>query len=140
MNTMQGIACLLHEDKQVQDRGRQYMQAVGSSASECDTIPGRQCMAAVFYHMKQYDDVIIYLKSIKDYMTGDQFNWNLGTAYAASGNFKEGLEALENIKEFKYRYLIGLEKDTLSLGCSCNSFTNQAAGMLKKQGGLCMDT
>ena len=34
---------------------------VGGSASECDTIPGRQCMAACFFLLKQFDDVLLYL-------------------------------------------------------------------------------
>ena len=42
---------------------------VGSSASECDTIPGRQCMASCFFLLKQFEDVLIYLKSIKSYFT-----------------------------------------------------------------------
>lgn len=44
---------------------QQFFQLVGASASECDTIPGRQCMASCFFLLKQFDDVIIYLKSIK---------------------------------------------------------------------------
>ena len=30
-----------------------------------DTIPGRQCMASCFFLLKQFDDVLIYLNSIK---------------------------------------------------------------------------
>lgn len=44
---------------------QQYFQLVGASASHCDTIPGRQCMAMCFFLLKQFDDVLIYLKSIK---------------------------------------------------------------------------
>jgi hypothetical protein len=47
--------------------------------------------------------MLVFLQSIKSYMTGDQFNWNLGTAMAVSGRFQEGLETLEKIEEFKYR-------------------------------------
>ncbi len=43
----------------------QYFQLVGSSASECDTIPGRQSSASSFFLMKQFEDVLIYLESIK---------------------------------------------------------------------------
>ena len=32
-------------------------QAVGTSPSECDTIPGRQCMASCFFLLKQFEDV-----------------------------------------------------------------------------------
>lgn len=44
---------------------QQYFQLVGASASECDTIPGRQCMASCFFLLKQFEDVNIYLKSTK---------------------------------------------------------------------------
>ena len=37
---------------------------VGGSASECDTIPGRQCMAACFFLLKQFDDVLLYLNRL----------------------------------------------------------------------------
>lgn len=40
-------------------------QLVGASASECDTIPGRQCMASCFFLLKQFEDVNIYLNSVK---------------------------------------------------------------------------
>eukprot|EP00741_Cyanophora_paradoxa_P016143 tig00000042_g15583.t1 len=33
---------------------QQYFQLVGASASECDTIPGRQCMASCFFLLKHY--------------------------------------------------------------------------------------
>mmetsp|Transcript_106826 Transcript_106826/g.309959 ORF Transcript_106826/g.309959 Transcript_106826/m.309959 type:complete len:127 (-) Transcript_106826:128-508(-) len=44
---------------------QQFFQLVGASASECDTIPGRQCMASCFFLLKQFEDVNIYLNSIK---------------------------------------------------------------------------
>jgi hypothetical protein len=44
---------------------QQYFQLVGASASECDTIPGRQCMASCFFLLKQFEDVNIYLNSVK---------------------------------------------------------------------------
>lgn len=40
------------------------------SCSECDTIPGRQCMASCFFLLKNFEDVNIYLNSIKTYMYG----------------------------------------------------------------------
>jgi intraflagellar transport protein 56 len=56
-----------------------YFLQVGASASECDTIPGRQCMASCFFLLKQFDDVNIYLSSVKAYMyNDDSFNWNHG--------------------------------------------------------------
>ena len=60
---------------------QQYFQLVGGSASECDTIPGRQCMAACFFLLKQFDDVLLYLNSIKSYYYNeDTFNYNYGQA------------------------------------------------------------
>lgn len=40
---------------------QQLFQLVGASASECDTIPGRQCMASCFFLLKQFEDVLVYL-------------------------------------------------------------------------------
>lgn len=42
-------------------QAQQYFQLVGASASECDTIPGRQCMASCFFLLKQFDDVMVFL-------------------------------------------------------------------------------
>jgi len=42
-----------------------YFQAVGQSQQEMDTIPGRQCMASCYFLSKQWDDVLLYLSSIK---------------------------------------------------------------------------
>lgn len=56
---------------------QQYFQLVGSSTSECDTIPGRQCMASCFFLLRQFEDVLIYLSSIKSYFfNDDSFNFN----------------------------------------------------------------
>ena len=67
---------------------QQYFQLVGGSASECDTIPGRQCMAACFFLLKQFDDVLLYLNSIKSYYYNDDtFNYNYGQAKAAVGTY-----------------------------------------------------
>merc|ERR1719197_1237968 len=74
---------------------QQLFQLVGASASECDTIPGRQCMASCFYLLRQFDDVLTYLNSIKAYFqTDDDFNWNIGCANAANGVWKEAEEHL----------------------------------------------
>merc|ERR1719243_90499 len=74
---------------------QQLFQLVGASASECDTIPGRQCMASCFFLLRQFEDVNIYLNSIKAYMyNDDDFNWNHGISLAQTGNFKAAEEAL----------------------------------------------
>jgi len=83
---------------------QQLFQLVGASASECDTIPGRQCMASCFFLLKQFDDVLVYFKSIKPYFsTDDDFNWNYGIACASSGEFKEAKEAFLNVQNDRYR-------------------------------------
>ncbi|PNF26920.1 Intraflagellar transport protein 56 [Cryptotermes secundus] len=72
---------------------QQYFQLVGSSASECDTIPGRQCMASCFFLLRQFEDVLLYLSSIKSYFfNDDSFNFNFAQAQAAKGNYKEAEE------------------------------------------------
>ena len=47
---------------------QKYFQHVGVSSSECDTIPGRQCMASCFFLLKQFKDALVYLTSIKNYL------------------------------------------------------------------------
>merc|ERR1711904_642791 len=83
---------------------QQYFQLVGSSASECDTIPGRQCMASCFFLLRQFDDVMIYLKSVKAYMyNDDDFNWNHGISLAQTGNFKAAEESLLLVQNERYK-------------------------------------
>ncbi|XP_040573268.1 LOW QUALITY PROTEIN: intraflagellar transport protein 56-like [Lepeophtheirus salmonis] len=89
---------------------QQYFQLVGGSASECDTIPGRQCMAACFFLLKQFVDVLLYLNSIKSYYYNDDtFNFNYAQAKASVGNFKESEEIFLQIQNEKmvndYAYL-----------------------------------
>lgn len=89
---------------------REYFQLVGSSQSECDTIPGRQCMASCFFLLKQFDDVLIYLKSIKPYFsTDDTFLYLHGIASAAVGHYADAEESLTAVKSEKvkseYSYL-----------------------------------
>ncbi|GAB6027083.1 Intraflagellar transport protein 56 [Chamberlinius hualienensis] len=83
---------------------QQYFQLVGSSPSECDTIPGRQCMASCFFLLRQFDDVLLYLNSIKSYFYNDDtFNFNYGQAKAAVGNYKEAEEVLLLIQSDKIK-------------------------------------
>jgi len=81
-----------------------FYQMVGASPSECDTIPGRQCMASCFFILKQFDDVLVYLKSIRPYfIADDDFNWNFGIASAAAGDYKEAEEGFLQIQNEKYK-------------------------------------
>uniref|UniRef100_A0A8C9ACI7 Intraflagellar transport protein 56 n=1 Tax=Prolemur simus TaxID=1328070 RepID=A0A8C9ACI7_PROSS len=83
---------------------QQFFQLVGGSASECDTIPGRQCMASCFFLLKQFDDVLIYLNSFKSYFYNDDiFNFNYAQAKAATGNTREGEEVFLLIQSEKIK-------------------------------------
>merc|ERR1711865_1186971 len=83
---------------------QQLFQLVGASASESDTIPGRQCMASCFFLLKQFEDVNIYLNSIKAYMyNDDDFNWNHGISLAQTGNFKAAEESLLLVQNERYK-------------------------------------
>ncbi|XP_076027151.1 intraflagellar transport protein 56 isoform X1 [Genypterus blacodes] len=83
---------------------QQFFQLVGGSASECDTIPGRQCMASCFFLLRQFEDVLIYLNSIKSYFYNDDtFNFNYAQAKAALGNYKEAEEVFLLIQSEKIK-------------------------------------
>merc|ERR1712224_854487 len=82
---------------------QQFFQLVGASASECDTIPGRQCMASCFFLLKQFEDVNIYLKSTQAYLTSDDnFNWNYGISLAATKQYKDAEERLLMVQTERY--------------------------------------
>lgn len=83
---------------------QQYFHLVGSSTSECDTIPGRHCMAACFFLLRQFEEVLVYLNSIKTYYTNDDsFNFNYAQAQAAAGYFKEAEEAFLLIRSERFK-------------------------------------
>ena len=83
---------------------QQYFQLVGGSASECDTIPGRQCMASCFFILKQFEDVETYLSSIKGYLFNDDvFNYNYAQTKVALNAYEEAEEALLNIQNEKFK-------------------------------------
>ncbi|XP_062304366.1 intraflagellar transport protein 56 [Osmerus eperlanus] len=83
---------------------QQFFQLVGGSASECDTIPGRQCMASCFFLLRQFEDVLIYLNSVKSYFYNEEtFNFNYAQAKAALGNYKEAEEIFQLIESEKIK-------------------------------------
>lgn len=59
---------------------------VGSSNSECDTIHGRQCMAAAFFLAGQFEEVLVYLTSIKSYLHSGNGFLQVGTESSFSIN------------------------------------------------------
>lgn len=94
---------------------QQFFQLVGASASECDTIPGRQCMASCFFLLKQFDDVLIYLESIGSYLAGDdRFYWNFGVALGAVGRYADAeeqfLQVVSESVRLEYTYLSWLAR------------------------------
>jgi intraflagellar transport protein 56 len=102
---------------------QQFFQLVGGSASECDTIPGRQCMASCFFLLKQFDEVLTYLTSIKGYFYNDDtFNYNYAQAKIATGDFVEGEEILLLVQNEKYRQ----EYTFLSHLCKCYIMNKKA--------------
>ncbi|NWH60044.1 IFT56 protein, partial [Geococcyx californianus] len=83
---------------------QQFFQLVGKSASECDTVPGRQCMSSYFFLVRQFDNVVIYLNSVKNYFyNNDTFNFNYAQAKAAVGNFSEAEEVFLLIQSEKIK-------------------------------------
>lgn len=86
---------------------------VGSSSTECDTIQGRQCMASYYFLAKQFEDVVLYLSSIKSYFYNDDtFNFNYAQAKLATRSFSEAEEAFLLIENEKLKndliYICGL--------------------------------
>ncbi|CAG0889774.1 unnamed protein product, partial [Cyprideis torosa] len=90
--------------RELMKQAQQFFQLVGGSSSECDTIPGRQCMASAFFLLKQYDDVLLYLNSIRSYFHNDDiFNYDYGQALAANGKWQQAEEAFLMIQNEKLR-------------------------------------
>lgn len=61
-------------------------------------------MASCFFLLKQFEDVLVYLKSIKTYLaTDDDFNWNYGIACASNEEWAEAEEAFGAVQGEGYR-------------------------------------
>lgn len=108
------VHCLLGQqsDKNQEHlkKAQNYFQSIGASSSECDTIEGRQCMASCFRLNGLYNDEIIYLESIEQFVKeDDDFNWNYGIALAACQKYKEAEEVLMRVKKEKYKVSKGLK-------------------------------
>ncbi|XP_034114900.2 LOW QUALITY PROTEIN: intraflagellar transport protein 56 [Drosophila sulfurigaster albostrigata] len=79
---------------------QQNLHLVGSSATECDTIPGRQSMASAFFLYEQFEEVLVYMNSIRSYFVNDDvFNYNFAQAKCATGYYKEAEELLMQISD-----------------------------------------
>ncbi|TMS34543.1 hypothetical protein L596_002112 [Steinernema carpocapsae] len=76
--------------KDTLEQAAEYFRRVGESQSECDTITGRQCMASYHFLTKNFEEVVIYLNSIKDYFKDDPvFNFNYGQAQLWCSKYEE---------------------------------------------------
>lgn len=85
-------------------KAQSFFQTIGSSSQECDTIEGRQCMASCFRISNAFNDEVIYLDSIEQYMKDDDnFNWNYGVALAMTQHFKQAEEVLLRVKRSNYK-------------------------------------
>ncbi|XP_061377263.1 intraflagellar transport protein 56 isoform X2 [Danaus plexippus] len=110
-------------DEEQMKLAQQSFHIVGSSASECDTIPGRQCMASSYFLAGQFEEVLVYLNSIKSFFVNDDtFNFNYGQAKVATGFYREAEESLlaiqdENIRN-SFTYLACL--------CRCHVMNKEA--------------
>jgi intraflagellar transport protein 56 len=92
------------ESQQHLKAAQQYFNLVGASTSECDTIPGRQCMASCFFLAKQFDDVLIYLSSIESFFDSDDtFLFNIGIAKAAAGKHEDAVAHLTAVQSDSLR-------------------------------------
>ncbi|XP_050440578.1 intraflagellar transport protein 56 [Adelges cooleyi] len=91
------------DSKQI-ETGQHLFNMVGSSSSECDTIPGRQCMASSLFLEGRYDEVSLYLSSIKSYFSkDDSFNFNFAQVKLALGEYKDAEEMYLQVKNTTIR-------------------------------------
>ncbi|XP_041978697.1 intraflagellar transport protein 56 isoform X2 [Aricia agestis] len=97
------VAVRLYNDTGDEEQMKTAMQSfhvVGSSAAECDTIPGRQCMASSYFLASQFDEVLVYLNSIKSFFINDDtFNFNYAQAKVATGLYREAEESLLGVRD-----------------------------------------
>ncbi|CAB3253749.1 unnamed protein product [Arctia plantaginis] len=91
-------------DEEQMKLAQQSFHLVGSSASECDTIPGRQCMASSYFLAGHFEEVLVYLNSIKSFFVNDDtFNFNYAQAKVATGFYREAEEVLLAIQDENMR-------------------------------------
>ena len=100
------VLTLYGQAKKNQDvikQAQEFYKLIGTSASECDTVIGRQCIASCMFLQKQFEDVILYLNTIKEFMVADEdFNYNFGIANAVLGKFKEAEEYLVKVQSDRF--------------------------------------
>jgi intraflagellar transport protein 56 len=83
---------------------QELFRTVGESQAEKDTIAGRQCMASFLFLLNSFQDVLVYLDSIKAFLLDDDdFNWNYGIAKASVGQYEEAEKALRQVRSVAYK-------------------------------------
>ena len=61
-------------------------------------------MASCFLLLKQYEDVLIYLNSIKSYFQTDyDFHWNYALTCAATRDYEEAEKSFLAVRSEKYK-------------------------------------
>lgn len=61
-------------------------------------------MASCFYLLKQFDDVLVYLNSVKTYFqSDDDFLWNYAITCASTGDYKEAEPSFLAIRSDRYK-------------------------------------
>lgn len=131
---------------------RDYFHFVGTAQSECDTIPGRQCMASFFFLMHDYTNVLVYLRSIKAYFPKDDtFLYLYGIACAGAGNFAEAEESLLSVRSEKikseFSYTSWLVRSHIMNGHAAKAWdiylkmeTGESIGILRLMANECFKT
>ncbi|XP_069358834.1 intraflagellar transport protein 56 [Maniola hyperantus] len=110
-------------DEEQMKLAQQSFHLVGSSASECDTIPGRQCMASSYFLAGQFEEVLVYLNSIKSFFVNDDtFNFNYAQAKVATGFYREAEECLLSIQDEDMRSCFTY----LACLCRCHVMNKEA--------------
>lgn len=68
MGVVKAMIGQMEDNPKLIREAQSYFDIVGSSSTETDTIPGRQCMSSSLFLKKKYSEANVYLSSIKSYM------------------------------------------------------------------------
>jgi len=86
-------------------KAKENFRIVGQA--EENTLMGRQAMAQFYFMSRQFEDAIVYLESIEEYVEEeeeqDTYHINLGISLAATGKYEEGLSHLLSVSNNTYK-------------------------------------
>ncbi|KAI6172348.1 Tetratricopeptide repeat protein 26 [Aphelenchoides besseyi] len=86
------------QSQELLETAANFFKTFGESPSDCDTIAGRQSMASAYFLWKQFDEVLVYLNSIKTFFVNDElFAYNYGQALVQMESFEEAESVLASI-------------------------------------------